>query len=406
MKINVWGINYAPELTGIGVYNTGLAEYLVKTGDQVTMVTGYPYYPQWRLLEKDAPLYRTEVINGVAVARCGLFVPEKPTPLLRILHEASFVVSSYIRQLTLPAADVYIVVSPPLLLGFAAWLLCLLKNRPVVFHVQDLQPDAAAGLLMLKQGLFLKLLYALEKFAYQKAKLVSAISPEMCSLIEAKGVPKDKIVLFPNWVHGDSSGNASGAWKAKMGIDSKTALVSYAGNMGVKQGLPIILQAAKLLGDKPIAFVLAGNGADLDALQKLKAENALGNVLLLDVLPESEHTQFLEDSDICLIPQKKGAATAFLPSKLLKMLALGRPILAITQGEGALAAAVAEGEFGMRVEPDDVQALADAVMTLIADQGKRSQMSLKGKQYVKRFSGEVVLGNFRERLSQMVEGQA
>ncbi len=405
MKINLCGINYAPELTGIGVYNTGLAEYLAQRGEQVTMVTGFPYYPQWHLLEKDVPLYRTEAINGVTVARCGLFVPEKPTPFLRILHEGSFVVSSFLRQLTLPAADVYVVVSPPLLLGFAAWLLCWIKNRPFIFHVQDLQPDAAAGLLMLKQGFFLKLLYALEKFAYQKAKLVSAISPEMCSLIEAKGVAKDKVVLFPNWV-GDSVGSALGSWKAKMGIDGNTSLVSYAGNMGVKQGLPIILQAAKLLADKPVTFVIAGNGADLDRLQKFKAENALNNVILLDVLPEDEHTQFLTDSDICLIPQKKGAATAFLPSKLLKMLALGRPVLAITQGEGALAAAVAEGEFGMRVEPDDERALADAVMTLAADQNRRSQMSEKGKQYVKRFSQEVVLGDFRNKLKQLVEGQA
>ncbi len=402
MKINLWGINYAPELTGIGVYNTGLAEYLAGQGDQVTMVTGFPYYPQWRHLEKDKPFYRKEVLNGVEVCRCALYVPKKPTPFLRILHEASFVFSSFFRQLTLPSADIYVVVSPPLLLGFAAWLICLIKGRQIVFHVQDLQPDAAAGLLMLKQGLFLKVLYALEKFAYQKARVVSAISGQMCELISLKGISKEKIVLFPNWVDCEYTALESGAWKSKMGIASGNSLVTYAGNMGVKQGLPVILEAAKLLRDKPITFAIAGNGVEVDRLAQLKMDNSLNNVMLLDVLPEDEHTQFLQDSDICLIPQKKGAATAFLPSKLLKMLALGRPILAITQNEGALSSALAEGNFGVRVEPDDEKVLAEALENLLADRSKRSLMSEKARLYVKQFSKEEVLRKFRQKLQELV----
>lgn len=402
MKINLWGINYAPELTGIGVYNTGLAEYLAGQGDQVTMVTGFPYYPQWNYLEKDAPLYRKDVINGVEVYRCALYVPKRPTPVLRIFHEASFVFSSFFRQLTLPAADIYVVVSPPLLLGFVAWLACLIKGRKFVFHVQDLQPDAAAGLLMLKQGIFLEVLYALEKFAYQNAQVVSAISAQMCDLIAQKGISKAKITLFPNWVEFDYTVSRSGTWKSKMGIDSNNSLVTYAGNMGVKQGLPVILEAAKLLRNKPITFAIAGNGVEVDKLAKLKTDNSLDNVILLDVLPEDEHTQFLQDSDICLIPQKKGAATAFLPSKLLKMLALGRPILAITENEGALALALAEGGFGVRVEPDDEKVLAEALENLLAESGKRSLMSEKARLYVKQFSKEEVLGKFRRMLEELV----
>lgn len=400
MKVNLWGINYAPELTGIGVYSTDLAQYLSDQGDEVTVVTGFPYYPHWSL-EKDLPFYRTENILGVEVCRCALFVPSRPTPFLRILHEASFVLASFLRQLTLPAADIYVVVSPPLLLGFAAWLICLIKNRTFVFHVQDLQPDAAAGLLMLKQGLFLKVLYWLEKFAYQKAKIVSAISKEMCSLIEGKGIAKEKIFLFPNWVHCDSS-EVRSTWKSKKGIPATHGLISYAGNMGVKQGLPVILEAAQLVKDKPVTFVIAGNGVEFSRLVQQKNDNQLNNVILLDVLPEEEHTQFLQDSDICLIPQKKGAATAFLPSKLLKMLALGRPVVAITQEEGALASAVAEGEFGIRVEPDDDRALAETLINLLADENKRKQMSEKAKLYARQFSKEVVLDRFRRKLQELV----
>lgn len=405
MKLNLWGINYAPELTGIGVYNTDLAEHLANEGNEVTMVTGFPYYPQWRLLEKSMPLYRLDEMHGVKVWRCALFVPEKPTPFLRILHEASFVITSFFKQLTLPAADIYFVVSPPLLLGFAAWLISILKNRPFVFHVQDLQPDAAAALLMLKQGLFLKMLYALEKLSYDKAKFVSAISPEMCKLIAAKGVSSNKIVLFPNWVECDYPNGGTGIWKRKMGIAADTILVSYAGNLGVKQGLPVILEVAKLLKDKKVIFAIAGNGAEFALLKKRKEDEGLANVILLDILPEEEHTQFLQDSDLCLIPQRKGAATAFLPSKLLKMLALGRPILAITQQEGALAAAVAEGGFGYRVDPDDSQAIAATLNHLLADQSKRTEMGRKAKLYVQQFAKQEVLSNFAKHLAETAGGK-
>src|SRR5579883_410866 len=122
MRINIWGINYAPELTGIAVYNTGLCNYLSECGDEVTMVTGFPYYPSWRKSPQDAgKFWRTEMCGKVQVNRCWLYVPEQPTAIARIIHELTFVMTSFVRQLSLPAPDIYIVVSPPLLLGMAAW---------------------------------------------------------------------------------------------------------------------------------------------------------------------------------------------------------------------------------------------------------------------------------------------
>src|SRR5579883_2320690 len=222
MKVNVWGINYAPELTGIGVYNTDLCEFLSQAGDQVTVVTGFPYYPIWKKFHKDSfTIYHSERLNGVLLQRCWLFVPSNPTVIFRILHEASFVITSFLRQLCLPRADIYLVISPPLLLGLAAWIIATVKSAPFIFHLQDMQPDAAVGLGMIKQPLMIRSLYRLEKFIYKKSTRVSAISSEICDAIRKKGVEPSKIFLLPNWVLVDPVSQITSqiSWKEQHHID-------------------------------------------------------------------------------------------------------------------------------------------------------------------------------------------
>jgi glycosyltransferase involved in cell wall biosynthesis len=201
MRVVVWGINYAPEITGIAPHNVSGCEFLRETGREVEMVTTFPYYPEWKKKVGDrGRLYRTDLINGVPVHRCWHFVPQRVTALKRIVHEATFALTSTVRVLGLKVPDVYLVVSPPLILGTVAWFVSLLKNAPFVFHVQDLQPDAAVGLGMLREGWFTRALYRLEAFAYRHAFLVSGISPEILDAFRRKGVPEAKLILYPNSV--------------------------------------------------------------------------------------------------------------------------------------------------------------------------------------------------------------
>jgi colanic acid biosynthesis glycosyl transferase WcaI len=123
MRVIVWGINYAPEFTGIAPHSVALCEFLSGQGHEVEMVTSFPYYPSWQKCPEDrGRLYRTDVVNRVRVHRCWHFVPARVSALKRILHEGSFVFTSTLRALSLPRPDVYVIVSPPLLLGVAAWL--------------------------------------------------------------------------------------------------------------------------------------------------------------------------------------------------------------------------------------------------------------------------------------------
>src|SRR2546423_10156944 len=151
MRVIVWGINYAPEFTGIARHSVALCEFLDREGHDVEMVTSFAYYPTWQKRPEDlGRLYRTDVINGVPVHRCWHFVPARVSALKRIVHEGSFVFTSTLRALFLEQPDVFMVVSPPLLLGAAVWLVGKLRRAPFRFHVQDMKPDPAVGSGMLK----------------------------------------------------------------------------------------------------------------------------------------------------------------------------------------------------------------------------------------------------------------
>src|SRR3984957_9580469 len=201
MRILHLGINYWPDETGIAPFATGRCEYLAACGHDVIACTGLPYYPQWRVpAEYGGRLFSSEERNGVKILRSWIYVPRKLTSLKRILHEASFICSSFVRALGKTRPDLIFVTSPPLGLVANAIALSRLWRVPYVLHVADLQPDAAVDLGMLPQGRLIKALYRLEAAGYRNAVLVSTLTEAMRQRIIAKGIPADKVVLFSDWV--------------------------------------------------------------------------------------------------------------------------------------------------------------------------------------------------------------
>lgn len=400
MNINVWGINYAPELTGIAPYNTALCEHLVREGHDVRMVTSFAYYPSWRKAPKDRRcFYRSDELRGVPVHRCWHYVPRRANAFKRILHEGTFVATSFLRQLTLPAPDAYVVVSPPLLLGAAAWLLGKIKRRPFVFHVQDLQPDAAAGLGMLKPGLLTRALYCLEAFAYRKATRLSGITPGMLNAFRRKGVREEKLVLFPNGVALPDLADAPapGAFRTRCGFSPDDFLAVYSGNLGVKQGLDVLIEAARHLAPG-IRILICGEGAQRDRLAQLIQQHALSNVTLLPLQPHDAYRAMLADADLCVITQQRGSGGFFFPSKLLTTLAWQKPVLTVADEESELVRALRDGRFGLNIEPGHPEKLARALEHLRASPAELRACAEAGRRYVEQFEMEAVLHRFSEEL--------
>lgn len=404
MRVVVWGINYAPEITGISPHNVALCEWLQRSGEDVEMVTTFSYYPAWRKLPEDqGVLFRMDVINDVRVHRCWHFVPERVSAWKRIVHEGTFVLTSFIRVLGLKRADVYVIVSPPLLLGTAAWLVGKLKRAPFVFHVQDLQPDAAVGLGMLRPGWFTRALYWLESFAYAHAVRVSGISHEILDAFRRKGVPDQKLILFPNGVVIPDKIPERGGFRARFGFAPGEFLAIYAGNLGVKQGLDILLDAAeKLPAASKIRIVLCGDGAERPNLEKRVQDRHLSNVRMLPLQHGWEYQQLLVDADVSLITQQGGSGNAFFPSKLLVTLAHKSPVVTVADEESALAKAVNEGRFGVNVLPGDVHGLAQHFEALAQDRQRLVKWGENGRDDVKRYEQSALLTEFATRLRSLV----
>ena len=422
MRIVVWGINYAPEVTGIAPYNVGLCRFLASRGHELHMVTTFAYYPQWRKSAADSGLlYRTDHDEaGVPVHRCWHYVPARPSTLRRIMHEFSFGLTSWLRILALPRADVYLVVSPPLILGPLAWLATRLKRSRYVFHVQDLQPDAALGLGMVKPGLFTKLLFGVEAFAYRHAAGVGGISQGMLDAFTRKGVPEAKRWYFPNWVpDGDAPPNGPSTdrrpseerslplpdFRRTHGIASDAFLAIYSGNVGNKQGLGVLLDAALLLARQnpaavpPIEIVIAGDGAARAGLAARHATLGLRRVRLLPLLSEADYRAMLQTANVALITQEKGTGQFFFPSKLLTVLGAGLTVLAVADEESELARALRQADCGFVVPPGEPAALAQSLLEIAATPlDTLAAQRSRGTQFVATFSARFVLPAFETRL--------
>ena len=251
MHIAVLGINYWPDQTGIAPFTTGRCEYLAARGHRVTVFTGFPYYPSWRVpSEYRGRVLSREVRNGVSIFRSWLYVPHRVTGARRILHEASFIASASIRTLAhvrREKPDLLFVVSPPLGLGLTALTLSRLWKVPYIFHVADLQPDTALELGMLGQSRIMTVLFAIERLAYRSAARVSTLTHAIRRRIVEKGVAPEKVVLFSDWadpaLFDIPLEGCDDEFKRRFGLRGRF-LVLHAGKVGVKQGLEVMLDAA------------------------------------------------------------------------------------------------------------------------------------------------------------------
>lgn len=405
MKFLLYGINYSPELTGIGKYSGEMGSWLAKHGHDVRVVTAPPYYPAWRIGGGYRNRYTTEFIDGVTVHRCPLFVPQEPRTLTRLLHLLSFALSSFPALLRLLGwrPQVVFVVEPTLFCLPGAWLYARLTGAKLVLHVQDYEIDAMFGLGLMQGGLLARVARSVERWWMRRADLVSTISRSMMRLAVAKGVPEDRVVFFPNWVDtGFITPDTDRQFYRRLwNIPDATRVVLYSGNMGRKQGLELVIHAARHYRARhDVLFLLVGSGAARAGLEASARD--LINVRFAPLQPYDQLPQLLALADVHLVVQKKGAADVVLPSKLTGIL---------SAGGHALITAEADTELGLLcrqypgiatlVEPESLPDFLSGLDALLAaDTRQQNQIarSYAGKnldQYtiLQRFISDTAIGD-------------
>ena len=409
MRILIYGINFFPELTGIGKYSGEMAEWLAAQGHEVRVVSAPPYYPQWKLrlgdnrwlVERtDESRFGNSRGGSLLVYRCPLWVPASPSGLGRILHLASFALSSLpimVRQMFW-RPHVIISIEPPLFCAPASWACARLSGAKAWLHVQDFEVDAAFELGVLQAQWLRSAVSHLEAWLMRRFDRVSSISPNMVRRLIRKSVAEERTSLFVNWVDVGAIFplDFPSAMREELGISPDTTVALYSGSMGEKQGLEIVLDsAAKLAADARIVFILCGDGAARPRLQE--RYEGLPNVLWLPLQPSERLNDLLNMADIHLLPQRSGAEDLVMPSKLSGMLASGRPVVATantgTQIDDTLR------DCGVVVEPDNIDAFSGAIRQLATDVGRRAGLGRHAREFaVRHWAKESVLQEFNRQL--------
>ncbi len=391
MRLLIHGYNYAPELVGIGKYTGELGVWLASRGHRVTALTAPPYYPQWRVLEEYRPQrWQREWLDGVEVLRAPQYVPARVTGKGRLLQEISFAASGlywWLTYLLRQPWDAVVAVCPPLTSGLVPALLARRRALPLVIHVQDLQLDAARELGILRQPQLLAGLTRLERHMLRQARAVTTISGAMAARLTAKGVPVPRLHVLPNWADLDNirPGPRDNLIRRELGLTSET-IVLYAGNLGEKQGLEVVLQAAALTRQNPsIRYLIVGEGAARARLMLLAQSQGLKNLIFWPLQASSRFPRLLAAADLHLVVQRQKAADLVMPSKLTNILAAGRPFIATTTPGTELARVTTESRAGLIVPPADADSLAQAVLRLAGDPTLRKQMAGRGREYAEAF---------------------
>lgn len=409
MKILIYGINFAPEPTGIGRYSGDMAAWLAANGHEVRAIAAPPYYPDWKVgAGHSAAAYRREIWNGLRVWRTPLWVPNQPSGTKRVLHLVSFAVASLpvLARHVVWGPDVVITVAPAFACAPPGWLTARLCGALAWLHVQDFEVDAAYRLGMLGGTRRQKIIRALERWAFQRFDKVSSISHRMVDRLALKGVPADKTVHFPNWVDVDSIRPmpAPSNYRAALGIAPDAVVALYSGTMAGKQGLDLLPLAARLLQGVPnLVFVICGDGLMKPVIEAQCAD--LPNVKLLPLQPAEKLPDLLNLADIHLLPQSPDVADLVMPSKLGGMLASGRPVVATSHPGTELAHVV--GPCGLVVPPLDAADFAAAVQQLALDAPLRTRLGQAARRYAEQNLGrDAVLQRFVNHLTGSSPGAA
>lgn len=387
-RIFIYGINYAPEPTGVGRYTGELGAYLAQQGLEVDVVTAAPHYPGWVVRGGYRNWFSTQSFVGGRVTRCPLFLKSEMGGIWRLVAPLSFALSSApiaIWRIITNRPDTVLCVEPTLFSAPAALLAAKLVGAKTVLHVQDLEVDAAFAVGHLQRGFLQKIAEKFERFILRRFDVIVTISYRMKERLEAKGVPSRRLSLVRNWVDLEKIKplDRPSIYRKELSISNDSFVALYAGNMGPKQALPLLLEAAKKLVSRPnLLFIIVGEGPEKRDM--VARYGRCPNILFLPLQPENRLCELLNLADVHILPQHVDTADMVLPSKLGGMLASGRPCIVMANPHTEMYQTL--GDSVVLTPAGDVDALVRAILRVI--DGK-NRPSVEGQlRLAEQFSAE------------------
>jgi glycosyltransferase involved in cell wall biosynthesis len=401
MNILILTDSFPPEIKSSANLLFELSEDLAESGHRVTVVTGFPKHYVNNIDQRyKGRLFLNERMNKVKIIRLLSISFIRHIPVIRGLDQFLLSVMFFLGGINSGKPDVILTYSPPLPLGISAYLLGKLKKAPFIFNVQDIFPQSVIDLGLLKSKILIRISELMEKFIYKKASYITVHSEGNRGNIISKNIDSKKVIVIHNWVDTDlikPTKNQNNSFATKKNLRNKF-VVSFAGVMGFAQDLDIVIRCAELLKSyKNILFLLIGDGIKKNGLIKKVNDLQLNNVRFLPLQSKEVYPLILDASDICLVTLNKSVMTPVVPSKLLSIMASGRPVLASMNLNGDAPKIIETAKCGYCVETDDVECFSKAILQLYNNPKLRDEFGMNGRKYVeKHFSRKTCVEEYKK----------
>jgi len=378
MKILFLSENFPPESNAAATRVYERACYWADWGHQVTVITTAPNFPEGKLFPGYQNKWKQcETISGIRVVRVKTYIAANRGVLHRTLDFLSFLVTGLLAALREERPDVIAATSPQFFTALAGWVAGALRGIPFVFELGDLWPASIAAVGVMQKSFALSLIEKLELFLYRRSAAIAALTKSFKDNLTRRGIKDDKIAIVINGV--DLARYApqprDETLAKEWGLSGKF-VVGYIGTHGMAHSLGNVLDAAELLkDDKTIRFLLAGAGAERDALMAEANRRSLENVVFMPRQPKQQMPAVWSLCDVALIHLKDSSVFAgVIPSKIFEAQAMGLPLL-LAAPTGEASSIVLGDKAGLHIPPEDPGALAAAAIQMVTDSEARAKFA-------------------------------
>ncbi|WP_320416098.1 glycosyltransferase family 4 protein [Bradyrhizobium roseum] len=344
-------------------------------------------------------------VGKPSVVEVRNWMPGKAALLKRALAELLFTFRMFVAMLIkLRRGDVTITVPAPFMLPYAFAAAAKLKGARSVLIMHDLYPDVLVMAGMLKpDSLLAKAMHAFNAPMFRALDAVVIIGRDTEKLLlRYRGMTRDKVRFIPNWAtlaRGVRAVDPDNPYRRSL---SARFVVGLSGNLGFTHDPVIVFEAARLLRDNgDIHFLLSGWGVGFDQLKALQAEAKLPNVTLVDRVEDHQLEIFLSAADTWIIPYRRNVAGVSVPSRFYNLLAIGRPVILVSEADAEAALTVIEHDVGWVVEPGRADELAKTVSLAANDQD--AQRGARAAEVAGRFDFETAMSEYRNLIHELLQ---
>lgn len=394
--------SYPPEIRSASHLMQELAEGLRDRGHKVTVVTSYP---QYNLTEESKGKVFDEfsVEGGISIIRVKTLPHHKVNFIVRGVSQLSmpYIFLSKVKKYLKEKTGIAIVYSPPLTLAKVGMVM---KNRygaRFILNIQDIFPQNAVDLGVMKNKVLINLFEWMEKRAYQCADRIAVHSEgNKKFLIDKKGVPAHKTHILHNWIDIKTfmDQGRTGIYRKSYGIEDKFIFL-FAGVIGPSQGLDLIIKVANNVKNiQDICFLIVGDGMEKERLMKMAEEYSLKNIMFQTFVSKEDYPVLVKDADVGIVCLTSLNKTPVVPGKILGYMAASIPVAAFLNRESDGHEIIRDARCGYSGGSDDPIRATDIILKIYKGRERLKQYGKNGFNYVSNYFAKDVCIDRLEKL--------